>query len=626
MRDEVKGNICYKFGDFRLETDKLLLLRGDKPVHLAKRPFEILLYLVENRSRAVSRDELLEKFWEGHDVYDDALRKAIHTIRQALEDTERPWSYIETLRGSGFRFVGEAEIVQTSPTAQLLDKGSVQKTVGSPDIPMWRSRFVLLTLTCLILLLSTSFAAKVYFQRAPKNDLRKVRKLTSIVVLPLRNLTGDSANEYLSDGLSEGLISEFSRHGDISVISRSSSFAFKNKDVEPGEISEKLKVDAILEGSLQKSGDEFRIDARLVDAVDGKILWTNDAATTTVRNVFAAQNKIACDLLVKIEAGNCTRSVAAQNIDPEAYKLYLRGVQLRRDLSLDGLTKAASFYEQALAIAPDFADAHAALATTYVIMESNSFVPLNTVIKKAEFHANEAMRIDDSSVDALLVLSETKTSENYDLELRENLLRQAVEKNPNHARARMWLANLLTVQGKFSEAENELLYAQQIDPLSYGVRLNLAELYFYWRKPEKVLEQTRFLPDQGTENGAEYWIRVRAYLQQGDTAKAREYWSKLADDEKDDTSIEFDIKDAKTLEARAEIEKLAESEKGKTAPYRIACLYSLLGDREKAFYWLDRSYAMRQADLISLKVDPALDNIRDDARYAAMVSRVNLVD
>lgn len=611
--------VCYTFGDFRLETTTLSLLRHGEPVHLAKRPFEILEFLIENRSRVVSRGELIEKFWAGHEVYDDALRKAISAVRHALDDGASPWTYINTIRGSGFRFIGEVEEVKHS-------RSGGRRGSELPKMPLWRGRVVLITLLLLILLVSTSFAVRVYLQRRAKNETLYLPKISSIAVLPLRNLTGDAANDYLSDGLSEGLISEFARHSELKVISRSSSFTFKNKDAEPSEIAKKLQVEAILEGSLQKSGDEMRVDVSLVDARDGKILWTNDAAKSSLRNVFAAQNKIACDLLVKIGAGTCSRPEVAQNVDAEAFRLYLQGVQLRGDLSLEGLNKATGFYERALAIAPDFADAHAALATNYIIMESNSLVSPRSVIQKAEFHANEALKTDENSVDALLVLSETKTSENYDLELRETLLRQAVERNPNHVRARMWLANLLTVQGKFGEAENELLYAQQIDPLSYGVRLNLAELYFYWRKPEKVLEQVRFLPDQGTVNSAEYWIRARAYLQQGDTAKAREYWAKLAEDEKDDTSIEFDIKDGNTSDARRDVEKLADSEKGKTAPYRIACLYALLGDSEKAFEWLERSYGIRQADLVSLKVDPALDNIRGDARYGAMLARVNLTE
>jgi TolB-like protein/DNA-binding winged helix-turn-helix (wHTH) protein/cytochrome c-type biogenesis protein CcmH/NrfG len=623
MNDENQEKICYKFADFRLETETQILSRQNEPIHLAKRPFDILLFLIENRERVVSRDELLDTFWDGHDVYDDVLRKTVKTIRQALNDRARPSRLIETRRGSGFRFIGEVEEIHSLTAKEELEN---RQSFASPKTSFWQSRIVLISILGLVLFLSASFAISVYLPRSAKNENRKLPKISSIAVLPLRNLTGDAANDYLSDGLSEGLINEFSRHSELKVISRSSSFEFKNKDIEPREIGEKLQVEAILEGSLRKFGDEMRLEVNLVDAADGKVLWTNDAADSSLRNIFTAQNKIACDLLTKIEAGKCSKAEAARIVDSEAYRLYLQGIQLRQDLSLEGMNKAIAWFEQALQIAPNFVEAHEAIATTYIIMDSNSLVPPRSVIEKAEFHANEALKIDENSVDALLVLSETKTVENYDLELREKLLRQAVEKNPNHKRARMWLANILTVRGKFSEAESQLLYAQQIDPLSYGVRLNLSELYLYWRKPEKTIEQADLLLDENATNASALWWKVQAFLQKGDIEKAKEFWDKLSDDDKNETAIEFVIKTGRTDEARKEIEKLAQAEKGENSPYKIGCLYAEIGDREKALAWLEKSYAARQADLISMKIDPALNSLHDDTRYQNLLRRVHLAD
>lgn len=630
MRDENHENICYKFADYRLETDTRSLFRQNEPKHLAKRPFEILLHMIENRMRVVSRDELLDKFWEGHDVYDDALRKTVSTIRHALDDTESPWRYIETLRGSGFRFVGEIEEVQSSrfKVQSLIGESKPKNSRGllSAKVSFWRSRMVLTSILGLIFFLTASFAISVYLPRGSKNISRSLPKITAIAVLPLRNLTGDPTNNYLSDGLSEGLINEFSRHSQLKVVSRSSSFAFKNIDIGPREIAEKLQVDAILEGSLRKFGDEMRLDVNLVDAKDGKVVWTNDAAKSSLGNIFTAQNRIACDLLTKIKAGTCSKTEVAQNIDTEAYRLYLQGIQLRTNSSLETMIKSIALFEQALKIAPNFAEPHEAIATTYIIMNDNSLVPPLSVIPKAEFHANEALKIDENSVDALLVLSDTKTCENYDLELRENLLRQAIAKNPNHGRARMWLANLLTVQGKFDEAEKELFYAQQIDPLSQTVRLNLSELYLYWRKPEKTIEQSDLRLDQNAANASALWLKAKAYLQKGDIELAQQFWDKLSDADKDATSIEFLLKRGKTDQARTEIEKLATTEKGKTSPYFIGCLYAQLGDREKAFAWLEKSYTARQADLVSIKFDPAIDNVRDDVRYTDLLQRLHLAD
>ncbi|MEP7038123.1 MAG: hypothetical protein ABI891_07245, partial [Acidobacteriota bacterium] len=541
---------------------------------------------------------------------------------------ERPSRFIETRRGSGFRFIGEVEEIQSSrfkvQSLKAEGESKNRRNFATAETSFWRSRIVLISILGVILFLSASFAVSVYLPRGAKNAAHKFPKINSIAVLPLRNLTGDSANDYLSDGLTEGLINEFSRHSELKVISRSSSFAFKNKDIEPREIGEKLQVEVILEGSLRKFGDEMRLEVNLVDTADGKILWTNDAANSSLHNVFTTQNQIACDLLTKIEAGNCSKAEVAQNIDSEAYRLYLLGIQLRKDLSLESLSKAVGLFEQALKIAPNFAEAHEAIATTYIVMDSNSLTPPHSVIEKAEIHANEALKIDGDSADALLVLSETKTNKNYDLELRENLLRQAVEKNSNHLLARMWLANILTVRGKFAEAESELLYAQQIDPLSAGVRLNLSELYLYWRKPEKTLEQADLQLDQNPTNASALWMKARAYLQTGDIGRAKEFWDKLPDSDKNETSIEFLIATGKTDEARMEIEKLAATKKGETSPYIIGCYYAEIGDREKALAWLEKSYAVRQADLISMKIDPALDGLHDDVRYQDLLRRVHL--
>lgn len=618
-----RENFCYKFADFRLETETQILSRRDEPVHLAKRPFDILLFLIENRERVVSRDELLDTFWDGHDVYDDVLRKTVKTIRQVLNDRERPSRLIETRRGSGFRFIGEVEEIHGSQAKKDVE---IKYNFALPKTSFWQSRIVLISILGLILFLSASFAINIYLPGSAKTASRKFPKISSIAVLPLRNLTGETANDYLSDGLSEGLINEFSRHSELKIISRSSSFAFKNKDVEPREIGEKLQVEAIVEGGLRKFGDETRLEVNLVDVNDGKVLWTNDAAKSSLRNIFTAQNQIACDLLTQIGAGNCSKTDVARIIDSEAYRLYLQGIQNSKNSSLESLTKSIELYEQALQIAPNFAEAHEAIATTCIIMDSNSLVPPRSVIEKAEFHADEALKIDENSVDALLVLSETKTDRNYDLESRENLLRQAVEKNPNHKRARMWLANILTARGKYAEAEIQLLHAQQIDPLSPGVRLNLSELYLYWRMPEKTIEQADLQLDQNATNASALWMKARAYLQIGDVEKAKIFWDKLPDTDKDETSIEFVIKTGNSDEAQSQIEKLAASEKGKTSPYLIGCLYAKIGDREKALAWLEKSYAARQADLISMKIDPALDDLRDDARYQDLLRRVHLTE
>ncbi|MFT3742932.1 MAG: winged helix-turn-helix domain-containing protein [Pyrinomonadaceae bacterium] len=617
MRSEIQEQVYFKFGDFQLRPEMRSLLNLDEPVHLAKRPFDILLHLAENRDRVVTRDELIEKFWDGHEVYDDALRKTISTIRHALNDTSPPWRYIGTVRGSGFRFVAEIKETHTgtSPTA-LVDHRQIPRRVGS--------RAVLLVTLFLIVILSASFAVNRYLGGNVKSSARSKPSVTAIAVLPIRNLTGDSGNDYLSDGISEGLISEISRNSTLKVISRSSSFSFRNSDANPSEIASKLGVDGIVEGSLKKAGNDLRLDVTLVSGTNGEVLWTNDSAKNLIANVFNLQSEIACRLLVSVDAGRCSQTETPKNVDPEAYRLYLKAVQMRKDLSAEGLRKAAEIYIDSIRIDPDFAATHEALATVYLIMESNSAVPPGSVIQKAEEQANEALRLDESSVDALLVLSETKTAKNYDLQMREMLLRQAVERNPNHVRARMWLANTLTVRAKFAEAESQLLVAQQLDPLSQGVRINLFELYQYWRRPEKAAEQADLLLSLDPDNTSGLWMNAKLLLDAGETTKAKELWDRLPESDRIDTEIEFILRNVHGDEARRAVDKLSRTDKGKTSPFFIGCAYARINDRDDAFVWFERAYTMRQSDLVSLKIDPALDLVRDDPRYFDLLRRMHL--
>lgn len=623
----MRENGRYEFADFRLETGTRALYCRGAEIHVPKRHFQILHHLIENRDRVVSRDELLLEFWEGHDVYDDALSKCVGALRRVLDDKERSPRFIETRRGTGYRFIGEikdgASLNGSSGARLRADKTEDLDTLVK--LPIWRSRIVLLSILAVVLLLSVTLVVGVYLPGETDRSARKPPTIGSIAVLPLRNLTGDAANEYLTDGLSEGLINEFSRNSEMKVISRSASFAFKNKESDPREIGEKLKVETILEGSLRKIGDEMRIEASLVDVKDGKILWTNAAPANSVRNFFTLQNQIVCDVLTKIGTGNCSKIETAQNIDAEAYRLYLQGIHIRNDLTFEAMTKAVGLFEKALAIAPNFAKAHEGIATTYVIMESNSLVQPGSVIKKAEFHAREAIRLDENSVDALLVLSETETSENYDMARRESILRQAVEKNPNFGRSRMWLASVLAMRGKFAEAESELLKLQESDPLSSGVQFTLSELYLNWRKPDEAIKAANLVRDLKAPDSISDRLLAKAYLQKNDLDEVARLLEKKPDNY-ESIRATWLIRTGKIDEAAREIKKLEVTETGKTSPFVIAYLYAELGNKDAAFAWLEKAYAMRQSDLASLKVEPALESLHDDPRYNEFLQRLHLAE
>ena len=460
---------------------------------------------------------------------------------------------------------------------------------------------------------------------APQTLTETVAAKRSIAILPLKNLTGDAANDYLSDGITESLINEISHVESLKVISRSSAFQFKDKNASAQEIGEKLGVETILEGSLRQNGDKLRVEARLVNAKDGSVFWTSDSQERKLADVFAIQNGIVCQLVTELKVKLCGEVAPSERYtkNVKAYQLYLQGLYYRNRLGAEDLKKAIEFYNQALQIDPNYALAHEGLASTYMVMEFNAVVPPGTVAPQAEFHAAKALALDDSLTMAYMVLGAVKTMNNYDLAEREKYYQQALRTSPNHRTAHLWLSNLYTVQGKFGEAEAEILRAQEIDPLSFGVRLNLTELYWYWRKPDKVIEQADLMLAANPGDGA-YQYLAMAYAQKGDFEKAFTALEKIPSDNL--MRVIVLAAAGRIDEARAIAEKIGKSDLAKDSPYKVACAYAASGDKEAAFAWLEKSYAMRQADLVSIKIDPVFDSLHDDARYQDLLRRVHLAD
>ena len=631
----------FVFDEFDLETELQTLRRDGAEVHLAKRPFDLLLFLIENRERVVSRDELLNKFWDGHDVYDDALRKCVGAIRKALDDLGKSPRFIETRRGSGYRFIGavsEPPAVASGLNARELqndepqteNKGQRSKNEKQNSQFALNSRRILPAVLAVIFISLTALGFFAYRRQVknvePKTLTEVVSAKRSIAILPLKNLTGDAANDYLSDGITESLINEVSRIESLKVISRSSVFQFKNKEASPQEIGEKLGVETILEGGLRQSGEQVRVEVRLVNTKDGSVIWASDSKEKQLADIFAIQDGIAYQIVTELKVKLCGEIAPASRYtqNAKAYQLYLQGLYYRNLLTKENLQKAVGFYEEALRVEPNYALALEGLADVYMVMEFNSLVPPGTAAPKAELYAQKALELDDSLAGAYIVLGAVKTMQNYDLKTRENYYKQALLKNPNHRTARLWLANNFTVQGKFEEAEREILRVQELDPLSFGVRLHLSELYYYWRKPDKSIEQAELMRAANPDDKGTSSFLAKAYAQKGEFDKA---FAALEKNPMDDVNRAYILALAgRGDEARNIVEAFAKSDGGRQNPYWVGCLYAAIGERETAFAWLEKSYAKRQADLVSMKIDPPLDNLRDDERFQDLLRRVHLAE
>jgi adenylate cyclase len=633
----------YLLGEFLLDPDSRSLTGGGKPAHLARLPFQVLLYLVEQRARVVTRVELLDKFWDGKDVYGDTLRKCVSVIRSALNDRGEQPHFIETRHAEGYRYIGplreldndensavthikEVPAVNFAGRKELAETEKNQLSVISETAVQLqqpaRSNFIRsyvitwLFVTVLALAIPTFLA----FRKKEKLSMPGAAggALHSIAVLPLKNLSNDTGQEYFSDGVTESLINELARIRDLKVIARNSSFVFKGKEVDVREIGQRLGVAAVLEGSLRRDAETVRVSVRLVSTADGRVLWAGDT-TRPFKDIITVQDEIGCSVAESLKTILCRDpNYKPGTNDLAAYDLYLKA----RERRLKGDPKqAAALFEQAAGADPNYALAWAGLAEACTLMEVNSMVPPRTMTGKARECALKAIALDASLAAPYAALGLLAAFSDRDWAAGERYFEQAMAINPNYAIAHAWYANTLLTQGKFAAAEAEYSRARELDPLNPGFLNNLAEMYHYWRKPDRCLAQAD--KALALEPGNE-WARLnqaKCLTLAGRYAETLRV--PLADRYKNLIHFGVFALSGRLAEARALL-PLVLKEYRQTAPYLVALAYAQLGEKETAFLWLQKAADRQQADLVSLKIEAAFDGMRDDPRYAELLRRLGL--
>src|SRR5215471_796841 len=308
----------YVLGEFELEPRKYLLRHHDQNVHLPELPFRVLVYLIEHRDRYVSRQELLEHFWEGSDSYEETLTRCISTIRTQLNDPANDSYFIETRKKVGYRYIGpfEEEAVQFQATGLEIERTRGVKVVVEEDYEpnsefaneravtapeatelqregarrrSWLQHAILGSAAIII----AASAFLVYRTHSSATTASAPAPIHSIAVLPLKDLSGDSANEYFSDGMTESLITALSKIDSLKVISCSSVVSFKGKEVDPREVGQRLNVAAVLEGGVRKDAESVRLAVRLVSTDDRRVLWTSETYDRKMEDIFGLQDEIA---------------------------------------------------------------------------------------------------------------------------------------------------------------------------------------------------------------------------------------------------------------------------------------------------------------------------------------------
>ncbi len=457
--------------------------------------------------------------------------------------------------------------------------------------------------------------------------------IDSLAVLPLDNLSGDPAQEYFADGMTEALIAELARIGALRVISRTSVMRFKDTDLPLPSIAAELDVDAIVEGSVLRAGNRVRITAQLIRARDDRHLWA-ESYERNLEDILTLQQQIARLIAgavdVKLTPGEEAALSATVTVDPAAHEAYLKGRQLWNQRTPESLLRSLEYFQRAIDLDPGFAQAYAGLASTYIVFPSWGFRPAEPDYRSAETMARRALQIDGSLAEAYAVLAWVSLHLDRDWQQAGRLYRQALATNPGSATTRQWYASFLAEQERFEEALAEAQQACHLDPLSYIISANLAQvLYFAGSYDEALVWCGRA---QEIDNRHPYADILRGYCYR-DQARYDESIAAFITALEKVGAPQTAIADARRAYQDGQSEGylrwlLKEGILYFGQPYNAAYLRAevnaWLGDREAAFRELEKAFADRCDLLSQLGVEPGFASLRGDPRFEQMLKRVGL--
>ena len=476
-----------------------------------------------------------------------------------------------------------------------------------------------------VALLILSVASVIYFYRPSLGS----GPINSVAVLPFINASGSADVDYLADGMTDSLINSLSTLPGMRVIAKSSSFQYKNKEVDPQEVAKALSVEAVLTGKLTERANTVTVSIELVKAQDKSHIWGEQYIRST-SDLLALQQELSTDisekLRVKLTGEEQKRLTKRYTENVEAYQLYLKGRYFADQYSPDGFRKAVEHFNQAIQKDPNYALAYAGLAESYWVISAVALPP-REAMPKAREAAVKALRLDDTLAEAHTSMACVQAFYDYDLLSAEREFKRAIELNPGSAAAHQWYGWYLIVLKRTDEAVKEVKRAQELDPLSSLTNGELGLAYHFGRQYDRAVEEYKKTIEMDATNSFARIGLARLDILKGEYEQAIAVASKP---ESDDPYLIAAIGQAyarwgKRAEAEKVIENLKErSKRSYVPPYAVAGIYIGLGDKQQAIDWLEKSYENREDAMTWLNSDPTLDDLRSEPRFQDLVRRVGL--
>ena len=626
-----------RFGLFELDLQAGQLRKHGLRIRLQEQPFQVLVLLLERRGEVVTREQLQKNLWPADTFvdFDHGLNKAINKIREALGDSASSPRFVETVSRRGYRFLAEVTVAEApargpGPVSQPpLGTGDDVPQVRVNELatpkppgmsPAWKVSVIVL-----VLMLASLAVWKFYFSRGPSPVIR------SLAVLPLESLSNDETQDYFADGMTDQLITDLGQISALRVISRTSVMVYKHARKPLPQIARELNVDAVVEGTVLRSGDRVRITAQLIEAATDKHLWAQ-SYEGELRDTLTLQNNVANAIADQIRINLNPQEQAALKkvtvVDPEAYESYLKGRYFWNKRTADSLSKAIDYFTEAIKRNPDYAQAYAGLADSYALAGDWKYGLLDPkeAYPKAKAAAAKALALDGSLGEAHISLAFCLENFDWDWGSAEKEFMRGIELSPRYAIGHEWYGWHLAALGRHDEAIAEVQKAASLDPLSPSIGADLAEELLVAHRFDDAVTQIRKTIVLEPFFGPAHYVLGQALVQKHHYNEGIAELQKAIELSPGSTAFTANLAYAYAVSGmRDEAAKQLNDMKDRSpqafsnAP-EIAMVYVGLNQKDQAMAWLEKGFAERFSPWVLMR--PCFDPLRSDPDFENLVRRM----
>jgi TolB-like protein/DNA-binding winged helix-turn-helix (wHTH) protein/Tfp pilus assembly protein PilF len=623
-----------KFGVFEADFRTGELTKLGRRVRLQEQPFQLLAMLLDKPGELVTREELHSKLWPETIVdFDHGLNKAISKIREALGDSAENPRFVETVARRGYRFLADVAVIhdeqpETGDPVVRGDPGLLRLI----DAGTWARRppraLVLGLLGFGFALVLAIYLSWSFYPR--RHSLPPIR---SLAVLPLKNLSGDASQDYFADGMTDELITHLGQINTLRVISRTSAMTYKGDHKPLAEIARELNVEAVVEGSVLRSGERVRIIAQLIQVPADTHIWAQ-SYEGDLRDTLALQSSVARSIAEQIRGTLKPQEQAAlgksRTVNPDAYEAYLKGRYFWNKRTGDGLKKAIEFFNHAIETDPTYAEAYSGLADAYALSGDWEYGVLSPQVafRNAKAAATKALALDENLGEAHTSLAFALDLYGWDWKTAEAEYKLAIKLNPSYATAHLWYAWHLIVMGQNSEGISELKKAESLDPLSLIISADMADASCIAHLFDDAVQQSKKTLEMDPHFAVGHYELGQALEQKQMHDEAIAEFQKAIEISGHSGVFDSSLAHAYAVSGRpgdaTKIAKDLESrnDQNPSAEANIALIYVGLGDQDQAMLWLNKAYDARFNPSILLR--PAFDPVRSDPRFKDLLRRIGL--